>query len=97
MYRNPPEWPLLLGGAGNSTPPASILEALMLYGGLTPQDQSERIDPEKLRRLPQRMPGNLHSGAKVGSATFWTPWSHLAPEVWTIFSVTMSAISIADD
>ena len=34
-----------------------------------PQDRSEQIDLEKPCRLPQRMPQNLDSGAKIGLAT----------------------------
>ena len=54
----------------------------------TPPDQSEQIDFEKWCRLPQRMPRNLDSGAKIGSATcldtlveFWPQkiWEFMDP------------------
>ena len=38
---------------------------------LVPQDQSERVELEILRILPQEMARDLDSGAQICSATFW--------------------------
>ena len=38
---------------------------------LDAQDQSERVELEILRILPQEMARDLDSGAKICSATFW--------------------------
>ena len=45
---------------------------------LDAQDQSERVDLEILRILPQEMARDLDSGAQICSATFWR--KSLVPE-----------------